>query len=55
MNILTLLFWIIMIVWLALGLLESRDRTLWPNLRGHLVAWVLFALLGYKVFGIALQ
>lgn len=47
----TLIFWIIMIVWLVLGLFEGRDRTLWPNLRGQLVAWILFALLGYKVFG----
>ena len=52
-----LLFWVIMIIWLLFGLF-----TYWPApgtrpypLGGHIVLWVLLALLGWKVFGPALH
>lgn len=45
-----LIYLIIMIVWLILGVIESRDRNLWPGLRWQAVAWILFALLGYTVY-----
>lgn len=52
-----LLFWVIMLIWLLFGL-----RTNWPvagtapwGLGGHIVLWVLLALLGWKVFGPAIH
>lgn len=53
-----LLFWIIMILWLLFGLWSN-----WPAapgskftlLGGHIVLWVLLALLGWKVFGAAIH
>ncbi len=49
-----LLFWVLMAVWLLFGVWSS-----WPlnkaGVGGFLLQWVLFALLGWKVFGDALH
>lgn len=52
-----LLFWILMIIWLVFGLI-----IVWPAagpryypVGGHLLVWILLALLGWKVFGPALH
>lgn len=48
-----LLFWILMLLWLVLGLWST-----WPNLRAgspNLILFILLLLLGWKVFGAPLQ
>lgn len=53
-----LLFWILMILWLVFGFFVY-----WPAgvparfypIGGHLLLWILLALLGWKVFGPALH
>jgi hypothetical protein len=51
------LFWVIMLIWLIFGIF-----TYWPAaggppypLGGHIILWILLALLGWKVFGPALH
>lgn len=53
----SLLFWVIMILWLLFGLWQN-----WPApggkpfaVGGVIVLWVLLALLGWRVFGAALH
>jgi hypothetical protein len=50
-------FWVIMLLWLLLGLYwtwpPSGER-FWP-LGSHLMLFLLFMLLGWKVFGPPLQ
>lgn len=46
---LALAYWIIMLVWLVLGVWTS-----WPNLRagsGNLILFVLLVIIGWKLFG----
>ena len=51
-----LLFWVVMVVWLLFGFYAN-----WPagghgtSLGAHLIVWVLFALLGWAVFGPAIH
>jgi len=56
---LSMLFWVIMIVWLLFGLWSS-----WPaaggtngfrGIGGHILVWVLLAILGWQVFGAAIH
>lgn len=49
-----LLFWVIMLLWLFFGLYRDRSAGPW-NLGGHVILWVLLALLGWKVFGPAIH
>jgi hypothetical protein len=51
-----LLFWVIMVIWLLFGLYVNWPVTAHgPGVGGHLIIWVLLALLGWKVFGPALH
>lgn len=43
-----ILFWLLMIIWLILG---PDWKAGWPAVGGRLLEWVLFALLGFAVFG----
>lgn len=50
-----LVFWILMLLWLVLGLYwrwpaTGQPRALWP-LGGDLLLFILLLLLGWKVFG----
>ena len=52
-----LLYWVLMLLWLVFGLYTnwpSAPNPPWP-LGGHILLWVLLALLGWKVFGPALH
>jgi len=58
-----LLFWVIMLIWLVFGIFfywpKRTDPTKpgsapWP-LGGHIILWVLLALLGWQVFGAAIR
>ena len=51
------IFWILMLLWLVFGLWEN-----WPvqgarpwGLAGHILLFLLFLVLGWKVFGPPLQ
>lgn len=44
-----LAFWITMLLWLLFGL--YINRTNWPVIGGNLLLFLLFLLLGWKVFG----
>jgi hypothetical protein len=44
-----LLFWILMLFWLCFGAWQNGALG-WP-LGGHLLLWVVIALLGWNVFG----
>lgn len=53
----SLLFWIIMLIWLIFGIFTywpAGGARPWP-LGGHVVLWILLALLGWRVFGAPLQ
>lgn len=52
-----LLFWLLMVLWLVLGAvwIWPRDPEHRYAFGGSLLLWVLLALLGWKVFGFALQ
>lgn len=50
-----LIFWVIMLVWLVFGLYSN-----WPTggakvIGGVVLEWILFALLGWAVFGAAIH
>lgn len=48
-----LLYWILMLLWLVLGLWST-----WPNLRAggpNLLLFILLVILGWKVFGAPIQ
>lgn len=50
-------FWILMIIWLVFGFLvywPAAGARLYP-VGGHLLLWILLALLGWKVFGPAIH
>ena len=52
-----LLFWVIMLIELLFGLFfywPHGGATYYP-LGGHMILWVLFALLGWQVFGPAIK
>ena len=52
-----LLFWVLMILWLIFGIVQFWPATgtrPWP-LGGHVLIWILLALLGWRVFGAALH
>lgn len=53
----SLLFWVIMIIWFLFGIWQS-----WPitgtngrTVGGHIVLFILLALLGWQVFGAAIH
>jgi len=51
-----ILFWVIMVMWLLFGAWTTAAS--WSEKRmagGFIVQWVLFALLGWAVFGAALH
>lgn len=55
---LSILFWVLMIIWLLFGLYSNRiagQPYPWERGTAHLVMWVLFAILGYAVFGAAVK
>ncbi len=49
------LFWLIMLIWLIFGFLISTPVTIGgqsvPGSGGHLLLWILLALLGWGIFG----
>lgn len=48
-----LAFWILMLLWLIFGI-----WSVWPGyylVGGHVLLWVVIALLGWQVFGAALK
>lgn len=49
-----LIFWVIMLVWLLFGFYINRS-TIGAWVSGALFEWVLFALLGWAVFGPAIH
>jgi hypothetical protein len=52
-----LIFWIIMLLWLVLGFYQNwpaPNTRPWP-LGGHIILWILLALLGWKTFGPAIH
>lgn len=46
-----LVFWIIMIVWAVLGVWATRTNRDYFALSNAALIWILFAILGYAVFG----
>jgi hypothetical protein len=46
-----LAFWVLMLVWLAVGCATS-DRRSWPT---NIALFILLALLGWQVFGSAIH
>lgn len=53
-----LLFWILMILWLILGLYLNREAIgagSYGIAGGNLLLFILFALLGWQVFGSPIQ
>lgn len=53
----SLLFWVIMLIWLIFGLYTNWPASgtkAWP-MGGHIVLWILLALLGWDVFGPAIR
>ena len=47
-------FWVIMLVWLAFGIFQWRGQPAgspWVGPVGGLFPWVMFFLVGWKVFG----
>lgn len=44
------LYWLLMIIWLALGLYDNRAN-LRPYIGGNLLLFVLLVLIGWRVFG----
>lgn len=53
-----LAYWILMLIWLALGLWANWPVGGAPNMRtagGHGLLFILLVLLGWKVFGAPIQ
>jgi len=50
-----LLFWILMLLWLLFWLWDWRSPTGWGPLGNTLLLFILFLLLGWKVFGAPLH
>jgi len=48
-----ILFWVLMILWLIFGFLSGGSG--WAFWGGHALTFVLFGLLGWKVFGKPIQ
>jgi len=46
-------FWFLMLLWLIFGLAVTFGAVTWPyaHFISDLLLWVLFALIGWKVFG----
>ncbi len=42
----------ILLIWLVLGLWSSRTSRDYFALGNGAIAWILFAIVGYKVFGL---
>ena len=50
---LSILFWVLMLVWLVFGYMGRRPEPwYWP---GQLIVFVLLAILGWQVFGSAIK
>lgn len=55
---LSLLFWILMLLWLVLGVAPnwpSGNQASWRPFGGSLLLFVLIAMLGWKTFGPAVH
>ncbi len=54
---LDVLFWMLMIIWLIFGFWVDNQPTPAPFLRGsrHFLLFVLFGILGWRVFGPAIK
>lgn len=51
-----LLFWILMLLWLVLGILPTVNWTGgWRSYTGSLLEFILFGLVGWKLFGAPIQ
>ncbi len=51
---LRMLFWLLMIIWLLFGLYWSwpmEGHYVFAPIGNHLLIWILFFLVGWKVFG----
>lgn len=48
---LRLLFWVIMLLWLIFGILSNWGHWAWGTSSGWILEFVLFAILGWRVFG----
>jgi hypothetical protein len=51
-----LLFWVLMVIWFIFWLVgrTPQGQVYWPQYNG-LLLWVLFFLVGWRVFGFILQ
>lgn len=55
---LDVVFWILMLLWLVFGawpVFRGPAAPNWPLIGGTLLQFILFALLGWKVFGPAIH
>ena len=55
---LAVLFWVLMIIWLIFGFWNNwpaQGTAPWRPIGGHLLTWVLLAILGWQVFGPAIH
>jgi hypothetical protein len=48
-------FWVLMLLWLVFGVYWGYTGASHLVLGGNLIIWLLFFLLGWKVFGFALH
>ena len=47
-------YWIVMFLWLFYGAWKDR-AAIWPAYGGHLLHFLLFAIIGWKLFGSPVQ
>lgn len=53
---LSILFWVLMIIWLVFGWWSNTPTAPpWSRMGGTFLNWVLFAILGWQVFGPAIK
>jgi hypothetical protein len=52
---LAILFWVLMIIWLVFGFWSRRDQPFANWGGGYVLDFVLFAILGWQVFGAAIK
>ena len=50
-----LIFWILMLLWLVLGGVQAWQSKTWFEVTAPLMPFLLFLLLGWKVFGAPVQ
>lgn len=52
-----LIFWVLMLIWLVFGFWTNWPTAAGrgPAVGGFLLQWILFALLGWAVFGVAIH